>query len=285
LLDSLLQEMSRVKLLLKVCLTICLLSTQVSAWYNTSKLDECDLAKKWDVTLTTSQIKLGPDVPSAPFSEGEYYSIEERNVTLECLLPKVPELSYIAFTFNSSYVEDMKTAVVRRRQVCVTDEGRIKECEEGRKEGKKVKTSESEEKIEACTVALFDGDTLDRIDPVPAHLPPACSTQRMASLMSSAEVSLSSSTPHLTLSMSRVQLDMTGTYQCSVLRRCNPPINQKQLEQEPVSVSKSLFLKVYPFPDYRSDMVVASTTLAIAAVVVLVTALVSSRSEDPVDHL
>ena len=43
--------------------------------------------------------------------------------------------------------------------------------------------------------------------------------------------------------------------------------------------------QVYPFPDYRSDMVVASTTLAIAALVVLVTALVSSRSEHPVDHL
>ena len=86
-----------------------------------------------------------------------------------------------------------------------------------------------------------------------------------------------------------------------VLRSCNPAINQNQLDQEPVSVSKSLFLKVvflihstekttpmsqvYPFPDYRSDMVVASTTLAIAALVVLVTALVSSRSEHPVDHL
>merc|ERR1719233_123925 len=176
----------------------------------------------------------------------------------------------------------MKTAVVRSRQVCVTEEGMIQDCVDGGQEGKKIKISESEAKIEACTIALFDGDTLDRIDPVPAHLPPACTTQRMANLISSAEVSLSSSTPHLTLSISRVQLDMTGTYQCSVLRRCNPPINKKQLEQEPVSVSKSLFLKVYPFPDYRSDMVVASTTLAIAALVVLVTALVSSRSEDPV---
>jgi len=275
--------MIRVKLL-KVSLTTCLLISQVRAWYNTSQLAECDLAKKWDVTQTAAQIKLGPDVPSAPFSEGEYYSIEERNVTLECLLPKVPELSYIALTFNTSYVEDMKTAVVRRRPACLTKGRKMGECEKGGEEGNKVSKSESEQKFEACTIALFDGDTLDRIDQLPSHLPPPCTTQRMTSLIPSAEMSLSSS-PHLTLSMTRVQLNMTGTYQCSVLRSCNPAINQNQLDQEPVSVSKSLFLKVYPFPDYRSDMVVASTTLAIAALVVLVTALVSSRSEDPVDHL
>ena len=43
--------------------------------------------------------------------------------------------------------------------------------------------------------------------------------------------------------------------------------------------------QVYPFPDYRSDMVVASTTLAIATVVVLVSALISRQTDSPVDHL
>ena len=38
----------------------------------------------------------------------------------------------------------------------------IQDCVEGGQEGKKIKISESEAKIEACTIALFDGDTLDR---------------------------------------------------------------------------------------------------------------------------
>jgi len=291
LLDSLLQEMDFIrllKLMMQMGLAMVLVFAHADAWYNATTLEDCDPVQKWDVTKNIEEIRLGPIVPSAPFSEGEYYSIEDKNVTLECKLPKIPEKSYISFTFNTTYVKNMKTAVVRRRPFCLTEEGKIQEtCGndlDREEEQKSSKDAESEEKIEACTIALFDGDTLDRIDPIPDHLPPLCSNQRLAGI--DASVDLAAPRPHLTLTISKVQLEQTGTYQCSVLRACNPAFNPTLLlNQEALAVSKSLFLKVYPFPDYRSDMVVASSSLAITSLVVVVIAVVSSKTKHPVDHL
>jgi len=275
--------------IVKLVFPLALISSRANAWYNASLLEDCDPVQKWDVMEHVKKIRLGPLVPTAPFSEGEYYSTEDKNVTLECKLPKLPPESYISLTFNSTYVEDMKTAVVRLRPFCKTEEGKIQEfCDndvEKDEEGASgTSETESVPPIEACTIAVFDGDTLDRIDPIPEHLPPLCNSQRLSGLQAS--VDLDTQTPHLTLSISSVQLEQTGTYQCSVLRACNPAFNAALKEkQEALSVSKSLFLKVYPFPDYRSDMVVASTALAIASLVVLVTVLVSHQTEEPVDHL
>jgi len=274
------------KLVLLLGITLTLLSSQANAWYNASLLEDCDPVQKWDVAEHIEQISLGPLVSTAPFSEGEFYSTEDKNVTFECLLPKLPPMSYISLTFNSTYVANMKTAVVRRRPFCITEEGRVQEKCEIVEEQDEVPTSEtdSEDKNEACTIAVFAGETMDRIDPIPEHLPTLCSTERISGLQ--AAVNLNTATPHLTLSISKVQLEQTGTYQCSALRSCNPAFNSALLEeQEALAVSKSLFLKVYPFPDYRSDMVVASTALAIASLVMAVTVMVSRRTKDPVDHL
>ena len=62
--------MIRVKLL-KVSLTTYLLISQVRAWYNTSHLAECDLAKKWDVTQTAAQVKSSKTNISGHFSPAD----------------------------------------------------------------------------------------------------------------------------------------------------------------------------------------------------------------------
>ena len=77
----------------------------------------------------------------------------------------------------------------------MSEEGKIKEnCDSDHDEENPTTKGDKETEIEACTIAVFDGDTLDRcvhrttdpnpiipnirIDPVPEHLPPLCSSQR-----------------------------------------------------------------------------------------------------------
>merc|ERR1719284_2317905 len=82
---------------------------------------------------------------------------------------------------------------------------------------------------------------------------------------------MTSSTVRITIP--KIELEQTGTYQCSVLRRCHP-IAKKEAkddsEQEPVAITKSLYMKVYPFPDYQPDLVVALSGLAVTSVILLV---------------
>ena len=100
------------------------------------------------MTIPCSPIKLGPVLASPPYTEGEFYSVENRNdsaievliwshfakniakktlqKTLEkktldnrniaqCQIENAPAASLVILTFNSSYMENMKTLVTTRR--------------------------------------------------------------------------------------------------------------------------------------------------------------------------
>ena len=78
-----------------------------SAWYNTSSLGNCVPNRTWDpmqsldqvngliqeavcfYTFYFFQIKFDSSIPSPPFSEGEYYTTMERNVSIEVSFVKI----------------------------------------------------------------------------------------------------------------------------------------------------------------------------------------------------
>ena len=79
----------------------------------------------------SSPIKLGPVVASPPYTEGEFYSVEKRNVAVEviddddghdddgdvvqCHIESAPEDSLVILTYNSSYMDNMKTLIPTHR--------------------------------------------------------------------------------------------------------------------------------------------------------------------------
>ena len=78
-----------------------------------------------------------------------------------------------------------------------------------------------------------------------------------------------------------------GTYQCSLLRTCDPKFNQTapMEKQGAVSVSKQVYLKVYAWPDYRMDFVVASSVLGASSFLIVISAIISAQKENKIDHL
>ena len=96
------------------------------------------------MTIHCSPIKLGPVLASPPYTEGEFYSVENRNDSAievliwshfakktlrkktlqktldnrniaQCQIENAPAASLVILTFNSSYMENMKTLVTTRR--------------------------------------------------------------------------------------------------------------------------------------------------------------------------
>lgn len=243
------------------------------AWYSTVTLPQCEGGSQWWDDLSnpgeeTKQILLGPAVATPPYTEGEFYSLPNRNITLQCLLEKPPLDSLISLTYNTSYMDNMQTLVTTLR--CEGDDCRREET--------------GGSPSQACTIAVFDSHNLQRVFPLPPHLPPACQEDRMAQL----SVSLASpQSPHILLSIPDTGLAQTGTYQCSLLRQCQPS-NHSQAEGEmgaPIAVTKSLYLMVYSYYGYQSDLIIALSGLAISFFIALLSAAIGWQPKDSVDHL
>jgi len=248
------------------------------AWYTTSHLSSCDPEQSWNITIPDedepSPIKLGPVEATPPYTEGEFYSVEKRNVAVECHIESAPADSLIILTYNSSYMENMKTLVPTYR----SNETRNDTADQG-----------------MCTILLYNATTLTQMQLPMVDMPPACPGDQMAKLnvtVSAAVISeevnsgnMMSSTIRLTIP--EIKLDQTGTYQCSVLRRCHPPPNPKAKEtseEEAVAITKSLYMKVYEFPDYQPDLVVALSGLAVTSVILLVSITVERTASGGPDH-
>merc|ERR1719264_563117 len=87
------------------------------------------------------------------------------------------------------------------------------------------------------------------------------------------------------LTISQTNLDQTGTYQCSVLRRCHPPPKTDDVSEEQlVAITKSLYVKVYEYPDYQPDLLVALSGLAVTSVILLVSVAVERTASGGSDN-
>jgi len=261
-------------LLLVTSMMLC----QVSAWYNTSQLQDCGQDPMWDNQTQTEQlqlIKLDPTIPSPPYSEGEYYTTLERNISLECKLPTISSKSFISITFNSSYMADMKTANIKRKRFCNITNGVEETCD----------GPVPSAKFTTCTIAIFDSETMVGFQDIPDNFPPKCPEERMKDLEVSSEDILDKKI--IKLFFKKVENHEEGTYQCSILRTCNPGYDKtaESDKQAIISVSKQLYLKVYPWPDYRMDLLVISSFLGGASLLMIISAVITSQKEDKIDHL
>merc|ERR1712130_1096562 len=232
-------------------------------WYTTSHLSSCASDQPWNVTIPNedepSPIKLGPVVASPPYTEGEFYSVEKRNVAVECHIESAPEDSLVILTYNSSYMDNMKTLIPTHRS---NDTGNDIAADQG-----------------MCTILLYNATTLKQLELPMVDMPPACPSEQVNS------GKMMSSTIRLTIS--KIKINQTGTHQCSILRRCHPSPKANDAdsdEEEPlVAITKSLFMKVYGSPDYQPDLLVALSGLAVTSVVFLVSVTVertASRGSD-----
>merc|ERR1712025_50228 len=144
----------------------------------------------WDNKTQTDKlqlIRLDPTIPSPPYSEGEYYTTLARNISLEvkkrkkisleCKLPTISSKSLISITFNSSYMDDMKTANIKRKQF----------YKKTKLEAMTSKDLLPTAKHTTCTLALFDSETMVGFQDVPDDLPPKCPEERMKDLEISSE--------------------------------------------------------------------------------------------------
>lgn len=245
-------------------------------WYTTSHLSSCPPNQPWNVTIPDedepSPIKLGPVVASPPYTEGEFYSLEKRDVVVECHVESAPEDSLVILTYNSSYMDNMKTLLPTHR----SNETRDDAAEQG-----------------MCIILLYNATTLNQLQLPMVDMPPACPSEQMAKLnltvsavVISEEVNsgtMMSSTIRLTIS--QTNLDQTGTYQCSVLRRCHPPPKTDDASEEQlVAITKSLYVKVYEYPDYQPDLLAALSGLAVTSVILLVSVAVERTASGGSDN-
>ena len=76
-----------------------------------------------------------------------------------------------------------------------------------------------------------------------------------------------------------------GTYVCSILRTCNPPFNDTLPEQQIISVSKQLYLKVYEEQDYSKDYLVVSSVLGCTLILLIFSIAISHQKTERIDHL
>ena len=56
-------------------------------------------------------------------------------------------------------------------------------------------------------------------------------------------------------------------------------------EQGVITVSKQLYLKVYTWPDYRLDLMVASSILGGTTLLMVMSAVLANQKEERIDHL
>merc|ERR1719384_1826167 len=127
-------------------------SGQVRAWYNTSGLGECQHTQDWRELakqIENNELKFGPVIPTPPYSEGELYTVLERNVSIQCELPaSLPAQAVVALSYNSSYMANMKTANRQTQPNCFTEDGeRLKSCPSRPADSQKFTT---------CTIAVYD---------------------------------------------------------------------------------------------------------------------------------
>ena len=62
--------------------------------------------------------------------------------------------------------------------------------------------------------------------------------------------------------------------------------SEKKLEEQAaISVSKQLYLKVYTWPDYRLDLMVASSILGGSTLLMVMSAILANQKEERIDHL
>jgi len=266
---------------------ICMASAGgVSAWYNTSSLDSCSSNNVWDqiddfVETTIEElrkIRLDPIEPSRPYSEGEYYTTLNRNVSIQCKLPNLPAQSLIALTYNSSYMADMKTANTKRRKFCKNRNNEVVDnCE----------VEVPSEGYEACTITVLDPfSTLIEVQEIPLHLPPKCEQSRLDNLEINTN-EMSSKEKILNLLIKKVGNQEAGTYQCSILRTCQPQYDEHRdmSAQAAVSVSKQMYVKVYEWPDYTMNLMVASSVLGTTTMLLIISTILATQKEDRIDHL
>ena len=115
----------------------------------------------------------------------------------------MPSDSLIIVTFNTSYMENMKTLVVTRR----TNTSSPASWLTGKVGDSGDSTTSTDGLGEACTIALFNGSSFKQLEPT-SDLPPACAAQRLALLNHS--VSASITTPTITLAIAATKLSQTG---------------------------------------------------------------------------
>merc|ERR1719471_391692 len=159
------------------------------------------------------KFKFGPLVPTPPYSEGEFYTVLDRNVSIECLLPALPSQSLVAITFNTSYMDNMKTANIQRQSVCSSEDGKkLETCNQ---------TKESKQ-YQVCTIAVYDAASLELMSP-PPNLPSTCEAEILALIDFPGHVARTGNS--LQISLRQAKREQEGTYVCSILRTCNPPYN------------------------------------------------------------
>ena len=55
--------------------------------------------------------------------------------------------------------------------------------------------------------------------------------------------------------------------------------------QAAVSVSKQMYVKVYEWPDYTMNLMVASSVLGTTTMLLIISTILATQKEDRIDHL
>merc|ERR1719391_1383580 len=131
-----------------------------------------------------------------------------------------------------------------------------------------------------CTIAVLDANL--REWEVPKGLPRMCGGSRYVEQYKNSgmvtEVTDNSTRQHLLgysvdqerktviFDFPNVFTNQSGSYQCTILRNCDPGVVKGKTgeAQFPVSVTKSIYLKVYKDPDYQKDLCVVVGGLGVA---------------------
>jgi len=208
---------------------------------------------------TGSRLTLAPSLKTAPWAEGEHYVTDGTSVTLECSLPpNAPASSIVVWTWQREYVDNMRVAKIDKMENNTENIQDMKNIED-----------------DSCTLATFllpaDGGDLESTD-VPEGRPQRCPPERLHNINFSHATKRNGTQLDFLVRLTKVQLNQTATYQCSLIRTCNPGLGNS------ISVTKSLYLKVFTSPNYLSDIIIACSALAVSSVSLLLVGLVSMQA-------
>jgi len=223
---------------------------------NEEEREEIDEWFKQATAGTGSRLTLAPSPKTVPWVEGEHYATAGTSVTLECSLPpNAPFSSIVVWTWQENYVDNMKNAKLDKME---NNTENMKSIED-----------------DSCTLATFllpaGGGDFESTD-VPEGRPQRCPPERFHNINFDNTAKQSGTKLDLLVHLTKAQLNQTATYQCSLIRTCNPGLGSY------TSVTKSLYLKVFTSPNYLSDIIIACSALAVSSVSLLLVGLVSMQA-------
>jgi len=121
-------------------------------------LDKCEKSSKFDEDAL-SKLSLWPEERDIPWLEGEHYITVGQGAIIQCEVPELPEHSLVAVTFTTAYVDNMRSAVVKRRE--------------------KKEEMQYDISADVCTIAILDADLKEQA--VPDGVPAMCGAGRFIS--------------------------------------------------------------------------------------------------------